>query len=547
MTDWLVEFMRNRGSDRAKARDYIAQESESSFRETMKDYDAFVPYMESVSEPAILIGTTKDSMGRNVPVRMSLDEIHCHWLIQGGTGTGKTSFVTCVLSRALGERYPMGVVDCKSGFFDSAIRWAASLAYRKEPVEQEKFIRSLAVVNPFSDALVPLNVCCPIPGISPEVQAYEMTLALSRLFDSSLSFQMENILHHLLLLLIEAELSLVEAPEILQDELLRGILANRSRNGAVSGFFLRTYPEIPEVSKNALISRLHALLLPENLRLMLGADSCLDFKGILDRGDPLIMFLGKGPGVPEEQTEIMASLLLQFLFQAVFAGGGAGKDRRPYQIIMDEFFHLLEAPALERRFETALTTLRSFGVTLSLVMHNFSQIPASLRETILGNCDLMAIFRTSSSNAHFFGDFLPESDPEIVQKSLSKYGKTPAKQEIRSLLLERLQRLPDRHCYWYDKRKPHRALLLKVPNLSTPHAAAGISEKTLDEFITTSGVFLGGYALPKDVLRRQIEAREKRLRETIRPPIHVSRTPESQSEDSDNNGLRGKKRKPRLG
>src|SRR5262249_41921565 len=154
-----------------------------------------------------------------------------------------------------------------------------------------------------------------------------------------------------------------------------------------------------------------ALLLPENLRLMLGANDVIDFRAILDCGTPLIAFLGKGPGVPEEQVDVVGSLLLQLLFQGAFAS--RSNIRRPYQVFLDEFFHLLDAPALARRFETALTTLRSFGVTLSLVMHNFSQVPPTMRETLLANVDLVGLFRTSARNAQFLGEFLPVSDPDV--------------------------------------------------------------------------------------------------------------------------------------
>src|SRR5262249_26118788 len=150
---------------------------------------------------------------------------------------------------------------------------------------------------------------------------------------------------------------------LMQDDVLRGKLVQRSTNPAVKDFFLRTYPSVPPNSKSSLLTRIQSLLLPEKLRLMLGADDFIDLKGILDRGHPLFIFLGKGPDVPEEQVDLIGSLILQLLFQSSYS---ADSVRRPYQIVLDEFFHLLDAPALEKRFETALTTLRSFGVNLSL-------------------------------------------------------------------------------------------------------------------------------------------------------------------------------------
>src|SRR5262249_9974788 len=207
---------------------------------------------------------------------------------------------------------------------------------------------------------------------------------------------------------------------------------------------------------------------------------------------------------------------LQLLFQAAF-NIESGK-RRPYQLVLDEFFHIVAAPALEKRFKTALTTLRSFGVMLSLVMHDFSQVPGGLRERILGSCDLMAILRTHSRNANFFGDILPELDPEIVKESLKKTSRVPSKLEVRARLTNRLQQLPNRHCYWYDKRKPYKALLLRVPDVPTPEKAAGITKHALDDFMSREGILLGGYALPKAELRRQIENRRRRLDSLTRFP-----------------------------
>ncbi len=545
MLERLIEIARGRAADQGKARAYLAHHAAESFREMLADYDAFVPHASRVEEPALPLGTARASSGEEIPVRLPWEDIYCHWLVQGGTGTGKTTFATWLVRNALRESQGIGVLDCKSGFFDAAILWAGATAYAMAPERREAFARRLAIVNPFGETLVPLNVCKPLPGATAETQAYEVALALSRLFDSAMGFQMENILRHLILLLMESELTLAEAPAVLEDEVLRGVLATRSRSTAVKEFFLRTYPGVPASSKDAIATRLQALLLPENLRLMLGADDLVDLKGIFDRGDPLFLFLGKGPGVPEEQVEVIGSLLLQLLFQAAYAGGSRAMS---YQLVCDEFFHLLDAPALAKRFETALTTLRSFGVTLSLVMHNFSQVPGSLRETLLANCDLMALFRTSTRNAQFFGEFLPELDPESALQALRKSGRAPSRFEAKSQQIERLQRLPNRHAYWYDRRKPYRALLLRVPDVPAPHEGVGISPRALDEFIEAQGIRRGSVALPKEMLRRQIEARRARLRELLRPPITATSRAEEQAASSNGPEIpAGRDRRPRLG
>ena len=122
MIEWFVETMRGRQSDWLKARKYIFEAANSSFKEMMQGYDAFVPYMDKIDDPSILIGTAKDSVGKEVPVRIATSEIHRNWLITGGTGSGKTSFITSVFARALEHGYGIGLVDCKEGFFDMVIK-----------------------------------------------------------------------------------------------------------------------------------------------------------------------------------------------------------------------------------------------------------------------------------------------------------------------------------------------------------------------------------------------------------------------------------------
>src|SRR5262245_33480746 len=145
MIDWLVETFRGRQSDWIKARKYIAEAANSSFKDIMQGYDAFVPYMEEIHDPSILIGTGKDSLGNEVPVRIATNEIHRNWLITGGTGSGKTSFVASVFARALEHGYGIGLIDCKEGFFDSALRQVAAMVYHMETVQRQQFIHSLAV------------------------------------------------------------------------------------------------------------------------------------------------------------------------------------------------------------------------------------------------------------------------------------------------------------------------------------------------------------------------------------------------------------------
>ncbi len=512
----FMEWLRGRHGDRIKAMQTVQLTQQARTLEVLRDYEAFIPHARRIRD-GLLVGTASASEERRIPIRLPWGDEHTHWLVQGGTGTGKTTWVASLLRQELAAGRSVGVLDYKGDLFKAAIQWAAVAATGFEEERRRAFRDRLVVVNPFSDTLVPMNVCRLLPGTSAEAQAYEVTLALSRLFDSSLGSHMESVLRHLLLLLVEAGLSLVEAPLLLQNEVLRGLLARRSTIPSVKEFFLGTYAAVPQVSKDALLSRLQGLLLPENLRLMLGAEEMVDFRRTFEDGTPLFAFFGRGPGVPEEQVEVLGSLFFQLLLQATYARGSG--QRPPYLLMLDEFVHALAAPHIAQRFETALTTVRSFGLSLVLIHHNFAQIPPALRETMLANCTLTSLFRTSARNADPLADILPEIDPESLAQALAAGGFPASESGSRGRRLEALQRLETRCFWWYDRRKPYRAIRLRAPYLPSPHEAIDLSSQTLEERIEKEGWSRGGAAVPRRELAATIEARAARLRALVREHV----------------------------
>lgn len=535
----IVELLRGRATDYAKAHAYLTMATADDYGTCLGAGDAGA--YEGDNGPTITVGTTRGN-GRNGLVTIPLHQSR-HSAVLGTTGSGKSKCCEHQFIEHLSFGAGVGEIDFKNDLHPMCMQWVGAHAHGMSEAERVAFVRSLAVVNPFAPtALPPFNVCQPFAGWSHEVQAYEITNSLGRLFDQGLTFHQENLLRHLLMLLIEHRLSLIETPDVMQDEVLRGILVDRSRNETVRQFFYRTYAEVPTVAKQALCTRLQSLFLPENVRLMFGAESIIDLRGILEQRRPLLVFLGKGSGVPEEQVEMLSALFLNLFFQAAYS---SSRRAYPFTLLADEFFHIL-TPALTRRFNSALTTLRSYGVNLTLVFHTFTQVEPELRDAILGNCDTLAIFRTSGKNSDCLGDFLPTHDPELAAELMRRSGEFPSYRVLRAAMIERLQRLPNRHCYFYDKRQPHRAVLMRVPDVPEPHQAIGVSAGELDRFIRESGIEIGGYAVPKSTLRAQIAARRERLRQLVRPPIRVVATSDKPPAPAPF-GEQPRKRKPRLG
>ena len=546
MIRW-VERLRRPILDRQKAQALGEEQTGAVFRSAVGNYDDFVDVARHVSDPVFLVGTAQDSRGNPISVRLPREALAAHWLIQGATGMGKSSFAILLVMSAVAHGLPICTVDCKAGFFEATLRWVGALVYRMAASARAAFLARLAVFNPFGECLPPFNCCALRPNYSPEVQAYEVTSVLSRLFDVGLSVHMESICRATILLLTLSGLTLAEAPLVLQDELLRGILVERSGSSVLKDFFFHTHPLLPRISTDALIGRFSSLLLAEPLRLMFGADDTVDFLEIILRGDPLFIRLAKGHGIPEEQVNIVGALTLQSLLQASYASGAS---HAPYLVVIDELFHLLASSGhLADRFATGLAALRAYRVHLALLGHDFSQVPSALRDALVTHCDYVAMFRSSLASSRLLGDFLPEVAPELVLDALSSGRPLPGPREMHRQISEGLQRLPAQTMYWYDRRQPYPAVRVRVPDVPEPHESIGLTTQAFDAFIEEQRVDVGAVALPKDVLRAQLAARQERLRSLTNPPLRVasSTSPRADTAQPPSPARSRRRSKPQLG
>ena len=127
MVQSWFEFLRNRRADHDKAVRRVQDFAENDLRDAMAAYDAFVPQARQVKD-GLLLGTARSSQGEEIPLRLPWDREYAHWLVQGGTGTGKTTWVASLLDQELKAGRPFGVIDCKGDLFDAVLRQTAAFA-----------------------------------------------------------------------------------------------------------------------------------------------------------------------------------------------------------------------------------------------------------------------------------------------------------------------------------------------------------------------------------------------------------------------------------
>ena len=95
MLDWLIETFRRPCLDQEKAQAYLEEQATSSFRDIVEEYDSFVPFMRKIPESALLVGSAKDSLGSDIPVRLNPE-----------VPDGLSAILRKLLAKNPGKRYP---------------------------------------------------------------------------------------------------------------------------------------------------------------------------------------------------------------------------------------------------------------------------------------------------------------------------------------------------------------------------------------------------------------------------------------------------------
>lgn len=509
MLNDLLLRLRNVHHDRNRARRYERLRSKAALAEALQDADELVGHLDRLPQVGFPLGEASTPVGR-VVMRLLPEATLTSWLVMGSSGSGKTTVVKALYRWGLANGLIEDIVDCKGDLYRPALREVAAFAKTLPAELRERCVKDLLVIKLTGDTVVPKNPCCLGPGTTAETMAYDVTLAFSRYsaaVGSPLSVHMESALRHGLLLACEAKLSPLEIPLLLHHEALRTALVLRSANPLVQEYFLGIFPTLPSGSAPALAARLHAAFMHDDVRLPLGADGNVDLRDMILSGRRMVVSFEKG-GAPEAVVDLYGSLFIQDLCRSIFAAQGKGTPRL---IFFDEFFHLLEAPAVAARFCTLLSSSRSFGVHPGFVMHQFAQTGREVREALLANVGIALLFRTSEANAAHLGDFLPATDPVLVERALRRGEPPPSRAATRAFLMERLQRQENRVAYLWDRRQPYNSVRVRIHDYREPHDVLVISSEALDEFVETSGISRGGYAVSGDLVRRQIAERQERL------------------------------------
>ncbi len=463
--------------DEARGLAYAASSEKERENAESARIDAPVRTMRERARAAgrtICLGTALSSDGRSYSVRLPEEDVRGggHWLVTGATGSGKSYLVLAIILQLLRSR-PSGlvIIDMK-GELAGLLRdiLIPGLVGVGDAPGSAQLLRHLAVIAPFDDATtIPFQLLTREPRLPIEVQAHEVATTFGRTVASDLGPLQQHLFRHALMLAIDVGLTLPDVAELLRDQtLLRGALERTSLE-ETRRYFAAQFGRERGTSVAGLLSRLDSITMYPSLRRMLRASGMVRFDRMLETA-VTVVDLGGAPAGMSELSRFFGQLIFNKLTRAIFARR-VERSTPPVAIIADEFQQLLTSE-VARDFERILTLARSQRVFLWSVFQQAAQVEAvspTLLRILRTNTNYQLLMRSDLEDARTLAHVLPTTGTALRPRDgFPDPRTTPATMTVdeeRRKLLEMVPSMPDRVGWFWERRAPHPALLLRSARL----------------------------------------------------------------------------------
>lgn len=447
----------------------------------------------AANEPSVLLGhAVRDP---TLEVRLTLAELLAHVLVLGASGSGKTRlicwvvlFVLQTIARAP-DRLGLVLCDFKGEFVELVKELVQDLVETLPDAQARAILDRWVVFNPFSTtSLLPMQLLERDPVVPPEIQAAELVSVVERLGGGGLGVKQDSYTYALLLFGITEELTLLDLRALLAD-----LPTLESRARASTSLEVRqtlgAATKLARASLDGVRARFDRLLRLPSMRLMLGARTCTPFRKLLnDR--ILVVDVGSPPLGCSDLGAFWSGFINLKLTRAIFERSKADAAR-PVLVMIDEWQQGLAAgPDVAEEFERVLSMARSREVHFWMISQSLAgaaKVSTSLPEVVATNTALQFLGRASIKDARAMKHILPVTGrcPRAAGAPWEAERRAPflSLAEERERLVELVPNQTSRTFYLWERRRPHRAELVRVATLdpgSGGFRSVAISERLRD-------------------------------------------------------------------
>ncbi|MFH1287146.1 MAG: type IV secretion system DNA-binding domain-containing protein [bacterium] len=348
-----------------------------------------------------------------------------HTYILGATGSGKTNLLESFLRQDIKNKNGFCLIDCHGDLANNIVSYLASQSNGEKGKNQ--LIHNTIFIEPFNKKwVIGFNPLKAKNKESRYSQAIEVLSIFQKIWGKDVfGPRTSELFRNTLLTLMENDLTLLEAAELLTNDYFRNSLLDKISISEVKNYWLCRYNPLSDKMKamyrEAVINKLTVFTSDPQIRLMLGSKEntlpaggqALNFTQAMNEGKWIILNLAKG--YLKENMNLLATLFISHLLSSTLERINIPyQQRNPFYLYIDEFQNFCHSPDLI----TLLSEARKYGLGTILCHQHAKQIEQDILKAILGNTQTQIYFRQSYQDSLFFA---PEINPrwkEGIAKTL---------------------------------------------------------------------------------------------------------------------------------
>jgi hypothetical protein len=336
-------------------------------------------------------------------VRLSPSDRSRHCYVIGATGTGKSTLLNNMLVQDIERGEGMCLIDPHGDLYHQVL---GSI-----PEKRAKDVILLDICD--FDHAIGLNFMeCegPYKAMQMNFIVNEMLMIFSKLYDMKVvgGPMFEMYMRNAMLLVMDNDIrkaTLLDVVRVFEDDEFRRCAKSQCKDPMVVRFWDSQAEKAGgEASLKNMVpyitSKLNQFTHNALLRPIIGqATSTINFRGIMDNGQILLVNLSKGL-LGELDVQLIGMLLIGKIFKAAMSRIDIKQEkRRPFYFFVDEFQNFM-TPTIA----TLLSEARKFGLCLTLANQNLGQLSVNgkdsgVMEAVLGNVATTLFFRMGPKDA----------------------------------------------------------------------------------------------------------------------------------------------------
>jgi hypothetical protein len=360
------------------------------------------------------------------PFTIDPDTRRRHLHIIGQTGAGKSTLFANLIAQDLAAGRGVALIDPHGSLAQGALGYVPS-----RRAHELVYLDAADMQRPIA-----FNVLDNVPPDRHAVAADGVVAAFHHVWPDSWGPRLEYLLTHAVrALLANPGSTLLGVPRLFTDHRYRTRILTKVRDPVLLAFWRNEWDSYDarfrSEATSPILNKLGKVLADNRLRnIVAQPKSTIDVRRMMDEGRILIVNLAKGP-LGEGTSHLLGALLSTALATAALSRADTPEqNRRPFYFYADEFQSYASTG-----FGVILSEARKYALCLTLGHQYLGQLPANLRQAVLGNAASFVAFRIGAEDASLIAAHLTLK-PEQESSGMGYRSIEPA---------EQLVRLPDFH------------------------------------------------------------------------------------------------------